>query len=137
MSFESRNPANGQLIETYEEMTPEDVSAILARGRDAFFIWRQTSFEERASLLKAAANELRQRRESLARLMAEEMGKPLAGGRAEINKCAWVCDYYAEHAAAFLEDEIVVSDSGKPKEPTPSACSPPPRSKASWPTSAA
>ena len=76
----------------------------------AFTQWRRTTFDERAGLLREAARLLRERRERYARLMADEMGKPLTQGRAEADKCAWVCEYYAEHGAGFLADEVVETD---------------------------
>jgi succinate-semialdehyde dehydrogenase / glutarate-semialdehyde dehydrogenase len=110
MAIESVNPATGETIRTYEEMTFEEVGGILERAHEAFLAWRNVGFAERARHLRRAAAVLRDRREELARRMALEMGKPLAGGRSEVDKCASACDYYAEHAQAFLAPEEVATD---------------------------
>jgi succinate-semialdehyde dehydrogenase/glutarate-semialdehyde dehydrogenase len=84
------------------------------RGVDrAWRSWRRTSFEERAAPMRRAAEILRKNAEEYARLMALEMGKPVTGGRAEAEKCAWVCDYYAECAERFLRDEPVSTDASR------------------------
>jgi succinate-semialdehyde dehydrogenase/glutarate-semialdehyde dehydrogenase len=108
--FQAINPADGTLVNSYEPMSPADLRAALRDAGRAFDSWRRTSFAERAGLMRAAAGILRQRTEALAHLMAVEMGKPLAQGRAEVEKCAWVCEYYAEHAERFLADEPVDTD---------------------------
>ena len=110
MALRSVNPATDETIREYPEATPEEVVATLAAARAAFDGWRRSSFEERAGPLRRAGALLRERREELARLMALEMGKPLAQGRAEADKCAWVCDHYAEAAATFLAPEEVSTD---------------------------
>ena len=101
MPLQSIDPRNGSLVREYPEATEAEVQAALAAGVEAFTAWRRTSFEARASVLRRAAALLRERRDALARLMAVEMGKPVAQGRAEVEKCASVCDFYAERAAAL------------------------------------
>ena len=113
MTIRSINPANGETLHEYEEMAPEGVSDILERAQGAFREWRRTSFEHRAGLMRKAARILRDRSDTDARLMALEMGKPLDQGRAEIEKCAWACDYYAENAERFLADETIETDASK------------------------
>ena len=110
MPLQSLNPATDEIVREYPETPPEEVSAVLTAAREAFGQWRRTSFAERAAPLRRAAELLRERREDLARLMALEMGKPLAQGRAEAEKCAWVCDHYAEGAEAFLAPEDIATD---------------------------
>ena len=90
--MESLNPATGESIQTYPEMTREEVDAILEKADAAYQDWRHTSFLQRSSLMKKAGEILRARKEEFARLMALEMGKPVAQGRGEVEKCAWVCD---------------------------------------------
>ena len=107
MLIESVNPATGERIESYDEMTTDQVEEALGRVDEAAGAWRETTFEERAPLMRAAASVLRDRKDEFARLMADEMGKPLAQGRSEAEKCAWVCDHYADHAAEMLADEPV------------------------------
>ncbi len=110
MPIESVNPTNGATIRTYKEPSPEEVAAILGQVDEAFGSWRRTSFGERARLMHAAAQVLRARTDEYARLMAEEMGKPIREGRAEAEKCAWVCEYYAESAEGFLSREPIETD---------------------------
>ncbi len=101
------NPATGDLIKEYEDTTPEAAAAAIDRAWEAFSAWRRRPFAERAAPMRRAAEILRERAEELALLMADEMGKPLREGVAEANKCAWVCDYYAENAEHFLADEPI------------------------------
>ena len=91
-------------------MTPEQVGEAIEKADRVFRSWRTTPFGERAELMKKAAQVLRDRRDEYAELMALEMGKPITGGRSETDKCAWVCDYYAENAEAFLEPEVIETD---------------------------
>jgi len=113
MSINSINPANGQLIKSYQPHTYEEVSNIIADTHQAWGKWKETPYSLRSKHLLTAANILRNRKEDLAVLMALEMGKPLAGGRAEIEKCAGVCEYYAHHAETFLQDELISTDATK------------------------
>jgi succinate-semialdehyde dehydrogenase/glutarate-semialdehyde dehydrogenase len=113
MAIESTNPTTGEKIASYEETSPEELRAILERADEAFREWRRMSFEDRASLMRRAAAVLRERSKRYAILMAEEMGKPLPQGRAEVEKCAWVCEYYAENANAFLAPEEIPTDASR------------------------
>lgn len=110
MTIRSVNPANGETIETYEELTAAETGRTISRCHDAFLAWRRTGFAEKSALMKNAARVLRENSESHARLMALEMGKVLREGRSEVEKCARVCDYYAQHAEAFLAPEDVRTD---------------------------
>jgi acyl-CoA reductase-like NAD-dependent aldehyde dehydrogenase len=107
------NPATGELIREYPEHDEREVAARLAQAERAFESWRRFDFAERASYLAAVAGLLRASAGDLARLMTAEMGKPIAAAEAEVEKCAWVCDYYAEHAAGFLAAETVATDAAK------------------------
>jgi succinate-semialdehyde dehydrogenase/glutarate-semialdehyde dehydrogenase len=107
------NPATGEAGQTYREMEADEVNTIIEACHEEWTRWRKTSFAERAEKMRRAGMLLRERQESLARLMAVEMGKPLAQGRAEAEKCAWVCDYYADNAEAFLASQTVETDAGK------------------------
>ena len=106
----SINPATGETVKKYAETGPEEVTRRLEKARDAFQAWRRTSFSERAALMKAASRTLIESSGEYARTMALEMGKPVKSGRAEIEKCAWVCEYYAEHAERMLHPEIIRTD---------------------------
>jgi succinate-semialdehyde dehydrogenase/glutarate-semialdehyde dehydrogenase len=113
MPIESINPSTGEVIATYEEASSENVAAILERADRAFQDWRRTDFDHRAGLMRRAGALLRDRTEEYAALMAREMGKPLAQGRAEVEKCAWVCDYYAAEAQGFLAAEEIATDASR------------------------
>ncbi len=113
MSLDAVNPATGELLKTYDEMTPAETASAVEEAHAAWTSWRMVTFAERARPMKKAAAELRERKEEFARLMALEMGKPLKQGIAEAEKCALGCDYYAEHAEAHLAPEIVKTEASK------------------------
>lgn len=107
------NPATGESLATYKLHTDEEVQKAIAYADEAFGDWRKTSFKERTTLMKSAAKVLRRNKERYARTITLEMGKTLSSAEAEVEKCAWVCDYYAEHAASFLSDEMVDTDASR------------------------
>ena len=109
MSFQSINPATEEVEATFDEHTPEDVERALAESADSFKRWRKTDFAERSPLMRAAANYLRANKARLAALMTAEMGKPIRQSEAEVEKCAWACDFYAEQAPKFLSDQSTPS----------------------------
>ena len=109
----SINPANNKLLKNYVEMSGEKSTEIISLADEAFRTWKETSFVHRSQLMKNAANVLRTNSEEYSVLMTAEMGKPIVQSRAEVEKCAWVCDYYAENAERFLADEIVKTDATK------------------------
>ena len=113
MAIAAINPATEELIKTYPETSPKDVEALLAHADRAFAGWRRTPFAHRAALFKKVAGILREHQASYAQLMAQEMGKPIAQGRSEVEKCAVGCEYYAEHAERFLAPEIIPTDAAK------------------------
>jgi succinate-semialdehyde dehydrogenase/glutarate-semialdehyde dehydrogenase len=88
MPLEAVNPATGELLKTYDEMTPDEAAAAVAEAYAAWKSWRKTPFSERATPMKKAAAILRERKEEFAKLMALEMGKPFKQGVAEAEKCA-------------------------------------------------
>jgi succinate-semialdehyde dehydrogenase/glutarate-semialdehyde dehydrogenase len=101
-SFPTVNPATGEQGAVHEGMTAEEAHAAAAAARSAFLDWRRTSFAERTRLMHAAAGVLRRREDKFARLMTEEMGKTVDDGRAEIEKCAVACDWFADNAEGYL-----------------------------------
>ena len=113
MPIQSINPVNGAILKTYTADTEEAINLKIENAQQAWPGWKQLPFEEKSKLMNNMAEVLRKRKSELARLMAEEMGKPLADGESEIEKCASVCDYYAEHAEAFLKDQLVDTDASK------------------------
>ncbi len=110
MTIKTINPATGELLATYEEMAPAAVNAIIGEAHAAFLDWRRVAYAERAGPMRKAAEILRAEAADLARLMAREMGKPVRDGVAEAQKCAQVCDFYAENAARFLAREPVATE---------------------------
>lgn len=113
MALESINPATGARLATYQEMSADEVDRALNSAAQAFQTWRRTSFPDRAPVIKGVARALRARKSELARLMAMEMGKPLNQGESEVEKCAMACEYFADHAAAFLAREEVKTDASR------------------------
>jgi succinate-semialdehyde dehydrogenase/glutarate-semialdehyde dehydrogenase len=101
------DPSTGRPLATYEETTAEELHALLDRARSAAEGWRNTPPTERANGLRRLAVALRERQEVLASLATAEMGKPLLESRAEVEKCARTCEWYAERAPALLEPETV------------------------------
>jgi len=108
---ESVDPATGDTVETYEDLSEGEALEALGRAADVFEEWSDTTFARRRSLLENAADVLRDRQEEYAELMTREMGKPIEQARGEIEKCAWVCEHYAENAEAYLADEHVGTES--------------------------
>jgi succinate-semialdehyde dehydrogenase / glutarate-semialdehyde dehydrogenase len=113
MPLRSVNPATGESIRDYPEADPQQVGALLRGASRAFEQWRGTEFRERGTLMRRAAARLREGQRDYASLMAAEMGKPVAQGRAEAEKCAWVCDYFADNASGFLAPEEVKTDASR------------------------
>jgi succinate-semialdehyde dehydrogenase/glutarate-semialdehyde dehydrogenase len=107
------NPATGERLAEYPAFSEADVDAALDRAAAAQLTWAGRSFAERAGVLRRVAEVLRAEAEELALLVTREMGKPLAEARAEVEKCATGCDYYAAHAAQFLADEPVATSADR------------------------
>jgi succinate-semialdehyde dehydrogenase/glutarate-semialdehyde dehydrogenase len=111
--MKSINPSNNQLIREYPEMTPFEINDIIDKTYAAFQQWKAFSFSARKEKMLLAGEILRNRREEFARLITTEMGKRIAESRSEIDKCAWVCEYYSAHAESMLSDELIESDAQK------------------------
>jgi succinate-semialdehyde dehydrogenase/glutarate-semialdehyde dehydrogenase len=110
--MEAVNPATGERIDTYEDADLADVEKALDDGWAAFQDWRDRPLAEREELIQAAGEVLRENKREYAELMTEEMGKPVTQAIAEVEKCAWACDHYAQNAHAYLEDEHYPSPAG-------------------------
>jgi acyl-CoA reductase-like NAD-dependent aldehyde dehydrogenase len=110
-TLQSIDPATGELIEEFEPMGEAEVDAAIEAAHAAFPDWRRRGVAGRAELMRRAAAVLRQDVERLAQVMTAEMGKPLAESRAEVEKCAFCCEWYAEHGEEFLRDTRFPSDS--------------------------
>jgi succinate-semialdehyde dehydrogenase/glutarate-semialdehyde dehydrogenase len=106
-SMTSVNPATGEVLGRYEELSDAELEARIARAAQTWRSWRKRPFAERAALVARAGEVLEQRKEHWGRLMTLEMGKTFKSAVAEAEKCAWACRFYAEHAERFLADEEV------------------------------
>src|SRR3954451_13268798 len=107
------NPATEEPLEEHREHSPEEVDFLLRSAGQAFDAWRRVPMDERGRLMRRASEVLRGRAGELARLMALEMGKPIADGEAEVEKCAAGCDYFAEHAREYLAPQVIPSDASR------------------------
>ncbi len=113
MSFRSVNPVNGNTLRVVDAFSPAELESALQEAAVASTSWRHVFTGERAALLRQAAAVLREQAERYATLITLEMGKPIREARAEIEKCALVCEFYAEQGPAFLADEPIESDAGR------------------------
>ena len=109
----SINPYTGKKIDSFKTHTKTEVKEILSQADKRFYKWRETSYSERKKLMLAAASELKKNKKEYAQTMTNEMGKPIKQAIAEIEKCAWVCEYYAEHAEKQLSNETIKTDAHK------------------------
>lgn len=105
MSLLAINPATGRRVATYSEHTRAAIERAVAGAETAQRDWRELSVPRRAKHLRALARELRRRQDALAALATDEMGKPIAQARGEVEKCASLCDYYAKHGAQLLAED--------------------------------
>ena len=107
MTFQSINPATEAVLATFDEFHSRQTEAALAEADTAFREWRRASVAERARPMQRAAALLRERKAKYGGLITAEMGKPIVAAEAEVEKCAWACEFYAENAERFLADEPV------------------------------
>jgi succinate-semialdehyde dehydrogenase/glutarate-semialdehyde dehydrogenase len=110
--FESVDPATGEVVATYDPHDEAAVEATLEAASDTFETWRDRRIETRQELAASLAETLRADAEAYAAVMTREMGKPTDQAVAEVEKCAWVCEYYAERAAEHLQDERIGTEPG-------------------------
>ena len=113
MSIQTVNPTTGEVLETFEVYSHKQIDEALDEARQTFLQWRTTPFAERAKYLHSVANHLRDRKTELARIAVLEMGKSITEAEAEVEKCAWSCDFFAEHAERFLANEKVVANAAE------------------------
>jgi succinate-semialdehyde dehydrogenase / glutarate-semialdehyde dehydrogenase len=113
MAIATIDPASGQTVKLFEQMSDAQIEAKVQRAAETFRTYRTTSFAERARKMLKAAEILEAEKDSLGRLMTLEMGKPLRAAVAEAAKCALACRYYAENAERFLADEVVETSAKK------------------------
>jgi len=113
VAYQTINPASGEAGEPFASWDAARLDTVLAAVDAAHPAWSATTMAERSALMRRLAEVLRARRDELAALITLEMGKLIGEARAEVEKCALGCDYFAEHAPLFLADEPVASDAGK------------------------
>jgi succinate-semialdehyde dehydrogenase / glutarate-semialdehyde dehydrogenase len=113
MTIQSINPATGEILESFTETSGQELDRVLGEAHAAFREWRAVPFARRAPRMREAAHVLRKRKAEYARAMTLEMGKPIVQGEAEAEKCAWVCEYYAEHAEALLAEQARETDASR------------------------
>ncbi len=111
--MKSINPYNLETIATHKVHSDSEIQQILDAAQSTFLSYRKTSFEYRKERLLAAAEILKSKADEYANMMSLEMGKPIKESRAEITKCAWVCEYYAENAEEFLKHEVIKTDASQ------------------------
>lgn len=107
------DPRNGDVIATYPGTTEDALSNALTLAHEAQSAWAKQSMSARSEALRALGQVLRERKAELAELMTREMGKPISAAQGEVEKCAWVCDYYAEEGPGFLSDRAIETDASE------------------------
>lgn len=111
MIFQTINPVNNQLVESFSALSDDAVQEKLNLSKESFYgFWKSITIQERANYILKIGQKLRQDQEFYASLITLEMGKPIKQSVAEIEKCAWLCQYFAEHAAEFLQDKIIKTE---------------------------
>ena len=106
------NPATEEVVNTYEIMTKEQIKEKTKKAQNAHFEWKK-DIQKRADHLHDFAQEFRKEKEELAKLMTKEMGRPIKEARSEVEKCAWVMDYFADNGKIFINDEVINTDARK------------------------
>lgn len=113
MTIDTTNPETGEILERYESLDEGQLAELLDANHKAYLSWRHTSFQERSDKLSQLAIVLEKEKDNCATIMAKEMGKPIAQGRLEIDKCIKLCHYYAENAESQLADKAIQTESSK------------------------
>ena len=113
MAIISQSPATLEIFKEFVELSPQELEMKLAHARTSFLSWRESSFDYRANLMFKVAARLREQKNRLAILAAQEMGKIIKAGEAEVEKCALVCEYYAQNAQKFLSPQIIPTDASE------------------------
>ncbi|MFW5759505.1 MAG: NAD-dependent succinate-semialdehyde dehydrogenase [Cyclobacteriaceae bacterium] len=113
MPIQSINPFTDELLKEYEEHTEEQLERIIQNAQQAYLGWKKTSFTHREELMNSLAELLKNNKKDLAIMMTREMGKPITEAISEIEKCALVCEYYAENAEKFLADQTLPVEQGE------------------------
>ena len=106
----SINPATGEELKNYQDMTEKEIDEILEQSNKTFLEWKNSDFSQRSEKMKKAHDILLKRKDEFAEIMTLEMGKPILQSVSEIEKCAWVCEYFADNAEDFLSNEEIKTD---------------------------
>ena len=110
MKIQTINPATEQLLMEYDCLSDDAINSKIDAGHNAYLSWKNTPFIKRKGLMLQLAHLLEKNKEDLAHLMSQEMGKPITAGKAEIDKCTWVCEHYAEHAESYLASRAIETE---------------------------
>jgi succinate-semialdehyde dehydrogenase / glutarate-semialdehyde dehydrogenase len=110
MTLTAINPANGDSIKTYKQTSLAEAIEGAETAHQAFTVWKEMTFSQRAACMTRASQILINNKEEYAKIMSSEMGKPIRQGRAEVEKCAWVCEYYADNTLKMLQPEKIETD---------------------------
>lgn len=113
MPIQTINPATGKVEKTFKEISLDEIYDAVGKADAAFKAWKETSSSERNGLMKNAAQILREKKNDYGKILTLEMGKPVTQAIAEVEKCAWVCDYYADNAEKILAEEVVQTDASQ------------------------
>ena len=113
MHLDSINPKNNHIISSWDILSDDEVSLRLEKANNAYLEWKNTQLSFRISCLDDISKLLKERSKEYGILMAGEMGKPLSQGIAEIEKCAWLCNYYSQNASNFLSPKNIETDNYK------------------------
>lgn len=113
MPLETINPATEESVKTFAEMTDKTVDAIISSCHNDFMEWRNLTYSDRKPFMLKAAKILNDETEHYAKILTLEMGKTITQARAEVKKCAWVCEYYAENSEEMLNKEIIETDASE------------------------
>lgn len=111
MSLTTTNPATGEVEDTFDEISQEEVQAKLKKSIQAFRSWQDVPFEERSKLFQKMANHLENNARKYGEIITKEMGKPISSAVGEVEKCAWNCKHYAEKGVEYLESIDIETES--------------------------
>ena len=109
----SINPSNGDIVGVYPQLSAQELNQLILEVNSEFYFWRKIPIKDRCQYFKYLAEAIQMRKDEFARLMALEMGKPLSQGIVELEKCAWVCNYYADNGEKFLADQNIITDASE------------------------
>lgn len=112
-TIKSINPANEKVVQEFPDWSIDEITPVIDAADSAFLQWQWLSFSERGEFFLHMAQLLKQRKTEYARIMANEMGKPVTQGETEIEKCAWVCEHYAQETRNYLADRAIATENSE------------------------